>query len=377
MRPRAPPDPRPRKCLSSAGVLLEGGPCDSARSTRDSNGRDRGLLSSRHPRQQLRQRHRHAHPGRSETGRPRVGDAEGGERGLLRRHGSRDVPTSGSGVRRPAVPEDAGAGGRHLRQRPEQLDRVDGRQRHALELPVGPHVRGARLPEDAVDARHARLWPQQGRVRPLEIFRAGQRALFRSRDRPGPETVRPVARPPPFRAGLSARSVRGRQEISGRRHRRPRPEPEPAGRQEAARVAGHAAGRFLLRLRDRRGGAAAVSESRFRRGGGGEVGSGPLLQRPQLLREQGPGAAVSRRHVVRLLPRRAEPDQSAGRSREPEVGEPDLEPRGAVPSGSIASSSSTRSAHPATSRFSCSTPTCRGRSTPRWSRATTSTTPAR
>ena len=138
-----------------------------------------------------------------------------------------------------------------------------------------------------------------------------------------------------------------------------------------------AAGRFLLRLRDRRRGAAAVPEPRFRRGGGGEVGSGPLLQRPQLLREQGPGAAVSRRHVVRLLPRRAEPDQSAGRSREPEVGEPDARTPARSTSGSIASSSSTRSAHPATSRFSCSTPTCRGRSTPRWSRATTSTTPAR
>ena len=41
-------------------------------------------------------------------------------------------------------------------------------------------------------------------------------------------------------------------------------------------------------------------------------------------------AAVPRRHVVRVLPRRAEPDQAAGRSREPRVGEPQLERRRAV-----------------------------------------------
>ena len=51
---------------------------------------------------------------------------------------------------------------------------------------------------------------------------------------------------------------------------------------------------------------------------------------PELLQSQGPGAAVPRRHVVRLLPRRPEPDQAAGRSGEPEVGEPELERRRAV-----------------------------------------------
>ena len=65
---------------------------------------------------------------------------------------------------------------------------VDGRQRHALELPVGPHLRRARLPEDAVDARCARLRPQQGRVRPLEISRAGQRAVLRGGDGSGPDS---------------------------------------------------------------------------------------------------------------------------------------------------------------------------------------------
>ena len=43
-----------------------------------------------------------------------------------------------------------------------------------------------------------------------------------------------------------------------------------------------------------------------------------------------PGAAVPRRHVVRVLPRRPESDQAARRSREPEVGEPQLERRRAV-----------------------------------------------
>ena len=37
--------------------------------------------------------------------------------------------------------------------------------------------------------------------------------------------------------------------------------------------------------------------------------------------------AVPRRHVVRVLSRRPEPDQAAGRSREPDVGEPELDRR--------------------------------------------------
>ena len=45
------------------------------------------------------------------------------------------------------------------------------------------------------------------------------------------------------------------------------------------------------------------------------MGSGAVLHRPHLLQRQGSGAAVSRRHVLRLLSRRTEPGQAARRSR--------------------------------------------------------------
>ena len=73
-------------------------------------------------------------------------------------------------------------------------------------------------------------------------------------------------------------------------------------------------------------------QSRFRRGGAEEVADAveknheavSTTPTRQFLQRQEPGAALSRRHVLRLLPCRAEPDQSAGRSREPELGEPEL-----------------------------------------------------
>ena len=74
-------------------------------------------------------------------------------------------------------------------------------------------------------------------------------------------------------------------------------------------------GRLLLRLRDRHRGTAPVPQSGFRRGRRREVGPGPLLQRPELLRVQRSDPTVPHRHVVRLLPRRPESGESAGRSR--------------------------------------------------------------
>ena len=146
------------------------------------------------------------------------------------------------------------------------------------------NVRRARLPEDAVDARHASAMAATRAIRPLEVFRAGQRAVFRSGDRPGLRTrfglwldhrrSGPDCPPDPFEddTEISRRRIGARgQNLTCR----------PTRSSSGGRTA---AGRFLLRLRDRRGGAAAVSESRFRRGGGGEVGSGALLQGPQLLR---------------------------------------------------------------------------------------------
>ena len=100
-----------------------------------------------------------------------------------------------------------------------------------------------------------------------------------------------------------------------------------------------------------------------------------LLQRPELLQRQGPGAAVSRRHVVRLLPCRAEPDQSAGRSGKSEVGESEFDRRRAVLLGRPAlrlERGPTQLHLPAVSHLRA-----RARSIPRWSRPTTSTIRAR
>ncbi len=51
----------------------------------------------------------------------------------------------------------------------------------------------------------------------------------------------------------------------------------------------------------------------------------PFLQRSELLLLGTPGQALSRRHVVRLLPRWTESGESAGRSRKSQVGESQLQ----------------------------------------------------
>ena len=174
---------------------------------------------------------------------------------------------------------------------------------------------------------------------PLELPRPGQRAVLREGDRPRPEALRAVARQ---RAAPTVRPIRSRtsRSIPGVADRRARQEP---------------AGRLLLRLR-RRGivGLRLFPEPGLRRGGREEVGRGALLHRSELLQRQEPGQALSRRHVLRLLPRRAEPDQAAGRSREPEVGEPQLQRRRAV----LLGRSHLRLATPTrrASSSSCSTP---------------------
>ena len=61
---------------------------------------------------------------------------------------------------------------------------------------------------------------------------------------------------------------------------------------------GYASGIVGLRL---------FPESRLRRGGAKEVGSVAILQRPDVLQRQEPGASLPGRHVLRLLPRRASP----------------------------------------------------------------------
>ena len=85
------------------------------------------------------------------------------------------------------------------------------------------------------------------------------------------------------------------QKYPGRGDRRARQEP---------------AGRIVLRLGNRHRRPAPVPQSRLRRSGGEEVGRQALLRGPELLPVEGSGEAVPRRHVVRLLSRRPEPDQA-------------------------------------------------------------------
>ena len=105
------------------------------------------------------------------------------------------------------------------------------------------------------------------------------------------------------------------------------------------------------------------------------VGCRALLQRPRLLLVEGSGAAVPRRDVVRLLPRRPEPGKAAGEPRGAAMGESELAPSARSISGSTASWRGTPTSRTSCSR--CCTPRGRARWTPRWSRPTTSTTRAR
>ena len=203
----------------------------------------------------------------------------------------------------------------------------------------------------------------------LELLRPGQRAVLRERDRRRPEPARPLARralartAPPIRSRTRASipgvaiGSRGKPLGDGTtqpvgsfygyatRHRRPAPVPEPGVRRE----------------------------------GGQGLGRRALLHRSELLQPQGPGAAVPRRHVVRLLPRRPEPGESARRSGASRVREPQLVGRRAVHVGrsplhlQLEQARGPQELHvPARPHVSA-----RAAWTPRWSRPTASTTRAR
>ena len=168
----------------------------------------------------------------------------------------------------------------------------------------------ARLPQDALVASDAAVLARQ----PLELPRTGQRAVLQESHRSRPEPLRPVARR--ARPGVPAGSVRGRPRSTRASRSAPAAEPCRSARTTASRRASSGCGCSRTRTSTRR---------RAR-----EWDSRTLLPRPGLLRAPRPGEAVPRRHVVRVLPRRPEPGQAAGRPREPEVGEPQLERRRAV-----------------------------------------------
>ena len=239
--------------------------------------------------------------------------------------------------------EGRGRGGRRRAQRAElsagrrRLFQGHGQRRcaHAGRGPGPQHVAGVDRRQRPLLGRHGQADP--GRLRPAEDRRAaagqrhgpaaalvlagpGQRAVLRWRAAGRrPSALRPQARHAARR--LPARSVRQCAEISRREDRRARHDVQ--GRLEFS-------GRLLFRRADRHHGPAPVHQSRFRRRSEGEVGREALLLRSRLLQRPQPHQAVSRRHVLRLLPRRAEPDQSAGRSLQPAVRQPQLDGRRAI-----------------------------------------------
>ena len=84
---------------------------------------------------------------------------------------------------------------------------------------------------------------------------------------------------------------------------------------------------LLLRRADRHRRIAAVPEPGLRRSRCKAMGPAALLQRPQLLLVKGPGPALPRRHVLRLLPCQRQPGEAAGQSRGPAMGKFELDRR--------------------------------------------------
>ena len=196
---------------------------------------------------------------------------------------------------------------------------------------------------------------------PLDVSRAGQRTVLHGGDRSGSEPLRPVARR--ARPDLPARSVRrrGRSIPASRSARAARP--CPSAPTTASRPASSASGCFRTPTSTRRR-AEHWNSERF-------YNDPTYYFDRKLVRPYRVGMSCG------VLSRRAEPDQAAGRSREPEVGEPELERRRAVflvgPRLQLARRRATQTA----SSIRRCTSRGRARSTPRSSRPTTSTTRGR
>ena len=182
---------------------------------------------------------------------------------------------------------------------------------------------------------------------------------FDKADRPRSRTLRPVAR--------QARAPTAR----------PIPSTNAAeiSRSEDRRARQDRAGRLVLRLGTGIVGLRLFPNPDFDEAAAKKWDPSATTPIPATTCDKRPGAALPRRHVLRVLPRRAEPDQAAGRSGEPEVGEPELERRRAVlldrPHLRLGGEPERASCS------SSSTPRGPARSTPRWSPPTTSTIRAR
>ena len=152
------------------------------------------------------------------------------------------------------------------------------------------------LPQDALLAPAAQVQPGQ----PLELPRPRQRALLREGDRPGSRALRPVARQARARAARPD-PFENDDEVPRRRDRR--------ARQDTCRSAPTTAtptGIVGLRL---------FPNPDFDEAAAKKWDAERYYSDPKLLPVERSRQALPRRHVLRLLPRRPEPGQAAGRSR--------------------------------------------------------------
>ena len=148
---------------------------------------------------------------------------------------------------------------------PQQLDRLDGRQRPLLGRAL---VDAASATLDLLKTISSHPSLQLQPRQPLEVPRPGQRALLREGHRAARRPLRPLARRARGRARLPARSVRERDRSI-------------PGVKIGARGNEHAAGRLVLRLRHRHRRPAPLPQSRLRREGREAAGTPrALLHRP-------------------------------------------------------------------------------------------------
>ena len=183
-------------------------------------------------------------------------------------------------------------------------------------------LRRARFPEDAVVASQPEDQPRStaGSISAWSTSRASSSppVPIRSGTASGWISARPTARPIRSRTNRSIPASR-----SARAARR-----SSAARTTAMPRASSASGCFPNPDFDEQAAKALGRES--------------LLHRPELLQLEHAGAAVPRRHVVRLLPRRPEPDRSRRPTRRTRSGRTSARTSGRSTSGSIGSSTGTR-----------------------------------
>ncbi len=196
-----------------------------------------------------------------------------GRRGLFHGHGQRPRAHAGRG------------------QGPQHVAGLDRRQRPVLGRHDPRHLRRVRPAEDDLLASRACRYSARNR---WNYLGPGQRALLRRGDGTrsrrasacGSTSAAPIARPIPFA---------NEEKYPGRRDRRPRQATCRSAPTTASRPASWACACSPT----------PISTRRQRKA----LGSGALLHRSRLLQRQGSGPALPRRHVVRLLPCRAEPDR--------------------------------------------------------------------